>query len=394
MWRLFDVVGRAGFLKFNQRFRFRFVSAPVPGASALFVLGPVVLATLLFLVACGSEPLPVAGRPDFVQPTFVSIEVTPAPASITPTPWPNLREVGVRMIPAGLDPELYSRTDPEEVVDLWTQFLTGAAMQSTSGNFYFRRRPRFEGVLHLCPGGTGYFEGEPEGLARWSVNASAGAWYEVTLTHEIPFTGNTVTFALGIHEGMPARSGSSNVIEFTDSDRCLLSEPEIQPSFTADERRLDERAELVTAEIEEIPWVDGRREFPAVLTVEGSQGLEQEAGVDYWRAYLVGGVLDAVAYNYSSYAVTPAFSGSLHLCGERVAVLDGEPSGIGEWAVQSTVSNPYDLKIVFKLPGDPTFRTLVLGVDVDTPVRVGRDADSGFIAVTQLELRESEECGA
>ena len=368
-------------MKFKQRSRNRISSAPI------------VLVTFLFLVACGSEQLPAAGRPDFPQPTFVFFEVTPAPVSPTATPWPHLREDGVRMIPEGLDPELYSRAEPGEVVDLWTQFLTGAAMQATSDNFFFRRRPRFEGELHLCPGGAGYLEGEPEGLARWSVNASAGAWYEVTLTHEIPFTGDTVTFALGIYNGKPARSGSSNVIEFTDSDRCGLSEPGVQPSFTADERRLGERAELVVTEIEDIPWVDGRREFPSVLTVEGSQGLGEELGVDYWYSFLSGGVLDTVAYDYRPRAVIQAFSGSLHLCDERVAVLVGEPSGIGEWAVQSTGSKTYEAKIVFTLPGDPTFRTLVLGVYEDLPVRMGRDADSGLIEATPLELRESDECG-
>ena len=112
---------------------------------------------------------------------------------------------------------------------------------------------------------------------------------------------------------------------------------------------------------------------PGALTIEGSQGLGEELGVDYWYAYLSGGVLDAVAYDYRPRAVTLAFSGSLHLCNERVAVLDGEPSGIGEWAVQSTGSHSYEARIVFTLPGDPTFRTLVLGVNAGGPVRVGRD---------------------
>ena len=277
------------------------------------MLGSVVIIAFLFLSACGTEPLPVAGRPEFPQPTFVSVEVTPAPVSVTATPWPNLTEDGVRMIPPGLDPELYSRADREEIVELWTQFLAGSAMQVTSGNFFFRRRPRFEGELHLCPGGAGYLEGEPQGPAKWCVNASAGAWHEVTLTHEIPFSGNSITFALGIHDGMPARSGSSSTIEFVDSARCPLSEPGIQPAFTADERKLTEPVALFVAEIEDIPWVDGRREFPARLTIEGSQGLDEEQGINYWYAYLSGSVVDVVAYNYSTRAVSQAFSGSLHL---------------------------------------------------------------------------------
>ncbi len=357
------------------------------------MLGSVVIIAFLFLSACGTEPLPVAGRPEFPQPTFVSVEVTPAPVSVTATPWPNLTEDGVRMIPPGLDPELYSRADREEIVDLWTQFLTGSAMQVTSGNFFFRRRPRFEGELHLCPGGAGYLEGEPQGPAKWSVNASAGAWHEVTLTHEIPFSGNSITFALGIHDGMPARSGSSSTIEFVDSDRCTLSEPGIQPAFTADERKLTEPVELFVAEIEDIPWVDGRREFPARLTIEGSQGLDEEQGINYWYAYLSGSVVDVVAYNYSTRAVSQAFSGSLHLCAGRVAVLDGDPAGIGEWAVQSTGPHTYDAKILFTLPDDPTSRTLVLGVRGEAPVRMGRSAVSGLIEATPLELSESDECG-
>ena len=364
----------------------------LPGSVWLGVPGLVVLATGL-LVACGSEPLPAAGRPEFPQPTFVSVAVTPAPVAPTPTPWPSLRDDGVRMIPEGLDPELFAPADPDEVVALWTGFLTGSAMQTTSGGYYWRRRARFEGELHLCPGGTGYLEGEPEGLAEWSVNPSAGRWYEVTLTHEIPFTGNTVTFAIGIHDGMPARSGSTTPIEFIESDRCALSEAGVQAAFTADERRLAERVKVAAIDIDEIPWVDGKRKFPEVLTVEGSAGMEQELGVEYWKAYLSGGALDAVAYNYGAYSVTEAFTGALHLCGERVAVLDGEPSGIGEWAVQSTGSKPYDVKIVFTLPGNSQFRTLVLSVDVDVPVRMGRNADTGLIGPTRLELSKSAECG-
>jgi len=297
------------------------------------------------------------------------------------------------MIPDGLDPELYSRAEPEEVVDLWIQFLTGASLRATSDRFYFRGRPRFEGELHLCPDGLGYLEGEPEGLARWSVNSSAGAWYEVTLSHEIPFTGDAVTFTLGIFEGMPARSGSSDVIEFVDSDRCGLSEPGVQPSFTANERRLDERVELIASEIENIPWVNQRREFPAELTAENFAGIGRDQLADFWYAYLTGGVIDTVAYSFSPRAVTVAFSGSLHLCGGRVAVLDGEPSGIGEWAVQVTGSNTYEAKIVFTLPGDPEFRTVVLGVREGAPVRMGRSADSGLIEATTLELSKSDKCG-
>ena len=375
-------------MKFTQRFRYCFTSTLVRGPAVLLVVS-------LFFIACGSEPQqPASGRPAFAQPTFVFLDVTAAPALPTATPWPGLRDDGVRMIPEGLDPELYSRAEPGEVVGLWTRFLTGAAMQASSSNFFFRRRTRFEGELHLCPGGTGYLEGEPDGPVEWSVNTSAGAWYEVTLTHGIPLTGDTITFALGIYDGMPAPSGSSSVIEFTNSDRCALSQPGVQSASTAGERRLDTRPVLVAIEIEDIPWVGGHKEFPAALTLEGSQSLEQDMGVDYWSAYLSGGVLDAVLYNFSSRAVTLAFSGTLHLCDQRVAVLDGEPSGIGEWAVQSTGSKPNEVKIVFTLPGDPAFRTLVLGVSEGLPVRIGRNAGSGLIEARPLELGESDECGA
>jgi hypothetical protein len=226
------------------------------------------------------------------------------------------------------------------------------------------------------------------------VNPSAGYWYEVTLSHEIPFSGDTVTFAIGVNDGKPARSGSSNSIDFYNSDRCALSDAAIQFGFTADERKLTEKAVLITSDIAEIPWIDGIREFPDEITVEGSEGIDDLTGVEYWNAYLSGGVIDAVAYNYAAYAVSEVFTGTLHLCDERVAVLDGDPSGIGEWAVQATGSHPYDAKIVFTLPGDPTFRTLVLGVDVDSPVRMGRDADTGLIGATPLVVRESAECEA
>ena len=114
---------------------------------------------------------------------------------------------------------------------------------------------------------------------------------------------------------------------------------------------------------------------------------------EYWNAYLSGGVVDAVAFDFGTFVLTEAFSGSLHLCDQRVAVLEGEPSGIGQWAVQSTGSKPYDAKIIFTLPGDRTFRTLVLGVDGDVPVRMGRNADTGLISATPLDVGESSECG-
>jgi hypothetical protein len=349
------------------------------------------LGTMLF-AACGTEPLPAAGRPDFPQPTFKAVEVTPAPLSPSPTPWPNLNDQGVRVLPDGLDPELYSKASTDEVVAMWTQFLTGTSVEATSGRFYFRGRRRFEGDLHLCPGGIGYLEGDPEGALKWSVNPSAGHWYEVTLSHDIPFTGDTVTFAIGVSDGKPARSGSRNAMDFTESNRCALAEVAIQHASTAEERKLETRLEISESTIVEIPWVDGSREFPNELTVDGSTNISQLTGTAYWNAYLSGGSLDAVAFNYAAYAVTEAFAGELHLCDERVAVLDGEPSGIGEWAVQSTGSNPYDAKIVFTLPGDPTFRTLVVGVDGDVPVRMGRDADTGFVKATPLLLTESSQC--
>ena len=357
-------------------------------------------ALLLFAVvvvlfaACGDDAkeLPAAGRPDFPQPTFVAFDVTPAPISPTATPWPVLVDDGIRVIPDGLDPEFYSRVEADEVVALWTQFLSGTVVEATSGRFFFRGRRGFEGNLHLCPGGTGYLDGDPEGALKWAVNPSAGYWYEVTLSHEIPFTGDTVTFAIGVNDGKPARSGSSNAMDFRTSDRCALADAEIQYAFTADERRLSEKAVIVSTDIDDIPWIDGVRKFPDEITVAGSEGLDQSTGAEYWNAYLSGGVLDAVAYDYSQYSVTEAFSGSLHLCDERVAVLDGDPSGVGEWAVQSTGSNPYDAKIVFTLPGDPAFRTLVIGVDEDVPVRMGRNSDTGLIGATPLELSESGEC--
>jgi len=357
-------------------------------ATLLLVLVAIVAAS------CGTEPLPAAGRPDFPQPTFVSFEVTPAPISPTATPWPELVRDGVRVLPDGLDPEYYSKADPDEVVALWEQFLTGTAVHVTSGRFFFRNRRGFEGELHLCPGGTGYLAGDPEGALKWAVNPSAGYWYEVTLTHEIPFTGRDVTFALGIHDGQPARSGSTTPMEFRSSDRCALADASIQYAFTADERKLAERTEIVAVEIDEIPWIDGVREFPDQITVAGSETIDPGQGVDYWTAYLSGGVLDAVAFNYAAYSVTKAFDGSLHLCDERVAMLEGEPSGIGEWAVQNTSSNPYDAKIVFTLPGDPTFRTIVVGVDDETPVRMGRDESTGLIGATPLILEKSPECAS
>ena len=359
----------------------------VAGLAMLFSLSAV------FLAACGSEPLPAAGRADFPQPTFVSVKVTPAPVSPTATPWPNLRGGSVRMLPEGIDPEFYSRASSEEVIELWKAFLTGASMEATSGRFYFRGRGRFDGVIHLCPGGMGYLDGDPSGSLKWSLSTSAGAWYEVALTHGIPTRNDSVTFVLSVHEGLPARSGATETIDFIASDRCLLSEPGVQPSLTVDERRLVEKADLVVSVVEEIPWVDGQREFPGALTVEGSHGLAQETGVNYWNAYLSGSVVDAVAFEFGTFVLTEAFSGSLHLCDERVAILDGTPSGFGQWAVQSTGSNPYDAKIVFTLPGDRRFRTLVLGVDGEVPIRMGRDSGTGLIAATPLDVRESSECG-
>ena len=361
-------------------------------ARTLSALLLIVLSATLF-AACGTEPLPASGRPAFPDATFVSVYVTPGPISPTATPWPAVADNDVRMLPEGLDPEFYSEADPSEVVVLWEQFLSGTTFAVTSGRFYFRNRTPFEGDIHLCPGGTGYLAGSPEGALKWMVNTSAGYWYEVTLTHEIPFTGRDVTFAIGVNDGMPVRSGNTTPLEFRASDQCALADVGIQYAFTDEERKLSERVEIVAVEIEEIPWVDGTREFPEQITIEGSVGLDQKAGLDYWKAYLSNGVVEAVAFNYGTFAVTQAFTGSLHLCGERVALLDGEPSGVGEWAVQSTGSKPYDAKIIFTLPGDSTFRTIVLGVDDVKPIRMGRSKDTGLISATPLVLSKSTECG-
>lgn len=347
---------------------------------------------IIVLAACATEPLPTVGRPDFPVATFALRDVTPAPVSPTSTPWPNLVNDEVRAIPEGLDPELYSRASSDEVVALWTQFLTGTVSNATSGRFYFRNRRSFEGDLHLCPDGTGFLVGDPQGPVKWSVNPSAGYWYEVTLSHEIPLTGDSVTYAIGVNDGNPTRSGSSTPMEFRLSDRCALATVEIQYAFTDEERTLKEQVDIEQIVIDEIPWTDGKRKFPSQITVKGSSDIDQNLGVDYWRAYLSGAVVNVVAYNYAQYSVTEVFSGDLHLCSESVAVLDGDLLGIGEWAVQPSGSNPHNAKIVFTLPGDPKFRTIVLGVSGDSPIRMGRDADTGLIAATPLHVSESNEC--
>jgi hypothetical protein len=348
----------------------------------------------ILLTACGAELAPLKGRAELPQPTFVAIEVTPAPESPTATPWPFSGENGVRAIPDGLDPELFAPASPEEVVDLWTEFLTGSTMRASSERLYFRGRGRFSGELHMCPGGMGCLDGEPSGTANWSVSPSVGSWYEVALTHKVPGRTEAVSFVLSIKDGLPVRSGSPDAESFTESDYCSNSDPGVErPAFTADERRLDKRAELVSGEIEVIGWGDAERKLPEALRVGSPVDITPETGAEYWNAYLSGGVLDAVAYDYGTFVLTKAFSGSLHMCAGRVAVLDGEPSGIGEWAVQPTGSNPWDAKIVFTLPGDRKFRILVLGVTADGPVLRGRNAETGLIGATPLELRESDECG-
>ena len=344
------------------------------------------------IAACSTEQLPTVGRPDFPVATFAVRDVTPAPVSPTSTPWPNLMDDEVRAIPEGLDPEFYSLAGSDEVIALWTQFLTGTVSAVTSDRFYFRSRRSFEGDLHLCPDGTGFLVGDPEGPLKWSINPSAGYWYEVTLSHEIPLTGDSVTYSIGVNDGNPVRSGSSTPMEFRLSDRCALAGAEIQYAFTNEERMLKEQVDIEQIVIHEIPWANGKRKFPSQITVEGSSEIDHNLGIDYWKAYLTGAMLNAVAYNYAQYSVTEAFSGDLHLCSESVAVLDGDLLGIGEWAIQSSGSNPYNAKIVFTLPGDPKFRTIVLGVSGDLPIRMDRDPDTGLIAAAPLHVSKSNEC--
>ena len=357
-------------------------------------VGWVLLGSIAFaLIGCGRDLVPLEGRADIPQPTFVAVEVTSAPESPTATPWPFLGDDELRAIPDGLDLELFAPASYEEVVNLWTSFLSGTVMQACSNRLYFRGRGRFEGELHMCPGGTGYFEGEPDGTAGWSVSTSVGSWYEVALTHEVPDRTEAVSFVLGIEDGLPVRAGSTDRMEFTRSDYCSNADPGVElPSFTADERRFGERRSVVSAAIADIPWVDGARELPAELRAGSVLDLAPDESVDYWNAFLAGGVVNAVAYDYGTFVLTEAFVGSLHMCDGRVAVLEGSPSGIGEWAVQSTGSSGFDAKILFTLPGDRTFSTLVLGVTVDDPVLMGRDEDTGLIAPSPLVLRESDEC--
>ncbi len=351
----------------------------------------------LLLSACGSGFLPLDGREDVPQPTFVFVEVTPPSelVSATATPWPLIGEDGTRMIPDGIDPELFSSAPPQEVIDLWTELLSGSKVRASSNPLYFRGQGRFEGELHLCPGGSGYFDGDPEGSVNWGIGASVGPWYEVALTHDVPGRAEGVSFVLSIRNGLPVRSDATEPLEFTRSDYCSNTDPGIErPSFTADERRLAERTELTINNIEEIPWINGGRQLPIQLTAKSREELTAEMSSGYWNAFLAGGVIDAVAYDYGTFVLSEAFSGSLHMCEGRIAVLEGEPSGIGEWAVQSPGfgSGSSGAKIVFTLPGDRTFRTLSLRVSEDGPVMMGRDEESGFITPSPLELRESEKC--
>lgn len=360
------------------------------GMSRMLTVGVV---GVLALVACGSELEPLPERSVTEQPTFVALEVTAPPESPTATPWPFSSGDGLRNIPEGLDPELFTPADSTEVVNLWRDFLTGSTMHATSDHLYFRGRGRFDAELHLCPAGVGYMDGDPSGDANWSLSPSVGDWYEVSLTHEIPGRVEAITFVLSIRDGVPVRSGSPEPIEIRESVFCSTADPGIErPSFTVDKRRLDERIEVGDLELVDIPWVDGEREFPIDLELASAADISPVTRIDHWNSFLIGGAVDAVAYDYGTFVLTEAFSGSLHMCGGRVAILDGEPSGIGEWAVQSTGSNGLDAKILFTLPGDRVFRTLVLSVDESGPVLMGRDNDTGLIAASPLELRESQEC--
>ena len=214
--------------------------------------------TVFVLAGCGSDLLPLEGRNIIPQPTFVNIDVTPAPESPTATPWPFPGEGATRAIPDGLDPELFAPASPEEVIDLWTTYLTGAVVRASSDFLYFRGRGRFEGELHMCPEGEGYLDGNPAGSVSWSVSTSVGSWHEVALIHEVPGRTEGVSFLIGIQDGLAVRTGSTDRMRFTESDYCANSDPGIElPSFTAAERRLDERMVFVATEIEDIPWVNG-----------------------------------------------------------------------------------------------------------------------------------------
>lgn len=355
------------------------------GASAVLVF---------FLAACSADRLPLPDQDKVPQPTFLSVDVTPAPESPTATPWPFEGTNGVRAIPDGLDPEFFSPAEPDEVIDLWSDLLVGSVTSVTSNRLYFRGASRFAGDLHMCPGGVGYLDGDPSGDADWSVRSSVGEWYEVSYTHEIPGRLESVIFVLSIRDGKPVRSGSTEALEFVESDFCSITDPALErPSFTVEERRLDERMEITQILIDEIPWVAGERQFPAELSVGNNVESNNIAGADYWNAYLSGGVVDAVAYDYGTFVLTEAFSGSIHMCEGRVAVLEGTPSGIGEWAVHSSGSSSREAKILFTLPGDRTLRTLALGVGPNGPVLMGRNDSTGLIAPSPLGLRQSTECG-
>ncbi len=346
------------------------------------------------LTVCGSELAPPPERAVNEQPTFVAVDVTAPPESPTATPWPFSNHDGVRSIPEGLDPELFAQAESTEVVNLWRDLLTGSVMHATSEHLYFRGRGRFDAELHMCPAGIGYMDGDPSGDAEWSLSPSVGDWFEVSLTHEIPGRVEAVTFVLSIRDGAPVRPGSPEPIEFVESDFCSTADPGVErPSFTVEQRRLDERIDVGNSELVDIPWVDGEREFPIELENSAAADISPKASVDHWNSFLIGGAVDAVAYDYGTFVLTEAFSGSLHMCGGRVAILEGEPSGVGEWAVQSTGTSGLDAKILFTLPGDRVFRTLVLSVDDSGPVLMGRNNDTGLIAPSPIKLRESRECG-
>jgi hypothetical protein len=153
------------------------------------------------------------------------------------------------------------------------------------------------------------WHGDAGRRAGGSVSTSVGAWREITLIHEVPGRAEVVSFVVGIEDGMPVRSGSPDPMIFSGSDYCQNSDPGIElSSFTADERRLDVRNSIVAAEIETVPWIDGERELPEALSVGAlSSELSPEVSVQYWHAFLAGGVVEAVAYDYGTFVLTEAF---------------------------------------------------------------------------------------
>ncbi len=303
------------------------------------------------------------------SPTATAVPPTPTPVPPTPEPTPepsnrnpDLATVPVRPLPAELDPERVDEQPSEErVIELWTDYLTNTIFFNTitATNFHFCE----DGVMATLNGiDTVAIEDTP---GNWWVARNAASspsrWWEASLFVKVDAgIGKDVEWGAGTLQ-IENGSTTGDLSPVYESEYCNES----GASAAGDVRLL-----------------------PADLDPSRAGGpLPEDEAIALWTEYLTGAQIPWPGDN------------SYHFCDDGVILAGGEVNVAelelgtpGAWSVVRTVT------MSASRWWEAGVRTLNAteqryGVGIVVGVQDGQPTMS-FPSVTQIEVRDSNLCGA